>query len=203
MPLHGPNYIPQNCSSLPMFLSSTNSSTCPLDPIPPHLFKGITLQFMPLFPVSPIFYFLLYHCHKHLRNTVISLICKMRDLILCLPLATAPLIFILYFTANHLLNRNCPYCHSLLSPLQSGFCHHCSTKSSFRITNGLHIDKSNVQFSVPTLSDLLAVMGIVDHSLLLGFQDLTLLQSLTSFYVLYQFLLLTQLLESLRSNPWS
>lgn len=82
MPLHGPNYIPQNCSSLPMFLSSTNSSTCPLDPISPHLFKDITLQFMPLFPVSPIFYFLLYHCHKHLRNTVISLICKMRDLIL-------------------------------------------------------------------------------------------------------------------------
>lgn len=96
MPLHGPNYILQNCSCLPMFLSNTNSSTCPLDPIPSHLLKDITLQFMPLFPVSPSFYFLLYHCRKHLRNTVISLIHKMRDLILCLPLATAPLILILY-----------------------------------------------------------------------------------------------------------
>lgn len=186
-----------------MFLSSTNSSTCPLDPIPPHLFKGITLQFMPLFPVSPIFYFLLYHCHKHLRNTVISLICKMRDLILCLPLATAPLILFSTFTANHLLNRNCPYCHSLLSPLQSGFCHHCSTKVLSGSPMVLHIDKSNVQFSVPTLSDLLAVMGIVDHSLLLGFQDLTLLAIIDLFLCPLPISVLTQLLESLRSNPWS
>ena len=177
---HHPCHVWTQLHTMELFLfahvlTSINSSTCPLDPIPTHLLKDITLQFMPLFPVSPIFYFLLYHCHKHLRNTVISLICKMRDLILCLPLAPAPLIFILYFIAKHLLSRNCPYCHSLLSPLQSGFCHHCSTKSSFRIINGLLIDKSNVQFSVPTLFGLLAVMAIVDHSLFLGFQDLTLL----------------------------
>lgn len=143
MPLHGPNYIPQNCSSCPCsylaptFYLSTRSH-------PPHLFKDITLQFMPLFPVSPIFYFLLYNCHKHLRNTVISLICKMIYSIMSPSSNCSTHFYSLLYSKSPPKQKLSilpfsvePIAVRLLSPL-------FHTKSSSRITNGLHIDKSNV-----------------------------------------------------------